>query len=176
MFHAFFMLNRQGKLRIERWYSMALKNETERGRQRAVREIFSLIQSRDASKTSSIVEWRDKKFVYKRYASLYTVAVIDPTDNELIALSTMHRFVELLDRKFENVCELDITYCFLEVYGLLDEMIIAGELCESSLKQILLLIEVQEGQQSLENLDLLGVLQFSSVQEPGFFNPKAHAI
>jgi AP-1 complex subunit sigma 1/2 len=36
--------------------------------------------------------------VYKRYASLYFVCGVDPGDNELLALETIHEFVEVLDR------------------------------------------------------------------------------
>lgn len=36
--------------------------------------------------------------VYKRYASLYFVCGVDPADNELLVLETIHHFVETLDR------------------------------------------------------------------------------
>lgn len=45
----------------------------------------------------------DSKVVYRRYASLFFVCGIDQTDNELIALEVIHRFVEVLDRYFGNV-------------------------------------------------------------------------
>ena len=50
--------------------------------------------------------------MYKRYASLYFVVGIDPTDNELITLEIIHHFVEVLDRYFGNVCELDLIFNF----------------------------------------------------------------
>ena len=43
-----------------------------------------------------------------RYASLYFLACVDDDDNELIVLETIHHFVEVLDRYFGNVCELDL--------------------------------------------------------------------
>lgn len=48
----------------------------------------------------------------RRYASLYFVAAIDTKDNELIALDTIHHFVETLDKYFGNVCELDLIFNF----------------------------------------------------------------
>jgi hypothetical protein len=36
--------------------------------------------------------------VYKRYASLFFIACVDRTDNELITLEQIHLFVEILDR------------------------------------------------------------------------------
>jgi Clathrin adaptor complex small chain len=53
--------------------------------------------------------------VYKRYASLYFVAGIDVDDNELITLEIIHHFVEVLDRYFGNVCELDLIFNFHKV-------------------------------------------------------------
>lgn len=45
----------------------------------------------------------DMKLVYKRYASLYFVAGITEEENELMVLEVIHRYVETLDRYFENV-------------------------------------------------------------------------
>lgn len=42
-------------------------------------------------------------FLYHRYASLYFVAAIENSDNELITLEIIHRYVELLDKYFGSV-------------------------------------------------------------------------
>ena len=55
--------------------------------------------------------------VYKRYASLYFVMGIDVTDNELITLEVIHHYVEVLDRYFGNVCELDLIFNFHKARG-----------------------------------------------------------
>jgi AP-1 complex subunit sigma 1/2 len=49
-----------------------------------------------------------KQVVYKRYASLFFCFAVDRTDNELIALEIIHRYVEVLDQYFGSVCELVI--------------------------------------------------------------------
>ena len=41
------------------------------------------------------------------YASLYFVACINQGENELLALETIHHFVEVLDRYFGNVSGLE---------------------------------------------------------------------
>jgi AP-1 complex subunit sigma 1/2 len=41
--------------------------------------------------------------VYRRYASLFFVCGISATNNELITLEIVHRYVEVLDRYFGNV-------------------------------------------------------------------------
>lgn len=46
----------------------------------------------------------DTKVVYRRYASLFFVTGIGPNDNELVTLEIIHRYVEVLDRYFGNVC------------------------------------------------------------------------
>ena len=53
--------------------------------------------------------------VYKRYASLYFVMGVDSADNELLTLEIIHHFVEVLDRYFGNVCELDLIFNFHKV-------------------------------------------------------------
>ena len=93
-----------------------------------------------SSKLTHFLEWRDYKIVFKRYASLYFVACIEKEDNELIVLDIIHHFVEVLDRYFGNVCELDLIFNFHQAYFILEEMIVGGHIIESSKKQILKLI------------------------------------
>jgi hypothetical protein len=45
----------------------------------------------------------DSKVVYRRYASLFFVTGIGQSDNELVTLEIIHRYVEVLDRYFGNV-------------------------------------------------------------------------
>lgn len=61
------------------------------------------------------------KLVYRRYAGLYFTIAVDVNDNELAYLETIHLFVELLDRYFGNVCELDIVFNFNKVSILFSE-------------------------------------------------------
>ena len=98
----------------------------------------------------------DFKVVYRRYASLFFIAGIDLDDNELMALELIQRYVEVLDKWFMNVCELDIIFNFPQAYAILgvssnlctlsrirkliqytDELFIAGELQESSKRTVL---------------------------------------
>lgn len=41
--------------------------------------------------------------------------VVDKEDNELLGLETIHHYVEMLDKYFGNVCELDIIFNFHKV-------------------------------------------------------------
>jgi AP-1 complex subunit sigma 1/2 len=98
---------------------------------RAVRELTATVLSRP-TKMCNFIEWQDKKVIYKRYASLFFIACVDKNDNELIVLEQIHLFVEVLDRYFGNVCELDIIFNFHKAYYILDELFIGGHLQETS--------------------------------------------
>jgi len=69
---------------------------------------------------------------------------IDNDDNELEILQVIHHFVEILDRYFGSVCELDLIFNFHKAYYILDEVLIAGELQESSKKTVARLIAAQD--------------------------------
>lgn len=50
--------------------------------------------------------YTDSKIVYRRYASLFFIAGCNSTDNELITLEIVHRYVEQMDKYYGNVCEV----------------------------------------------------------------------
>ena len=81
---------------------------------------------------------------------------MDANDNEMYYLEAIHFFVEVLDTFFGNVCELDLVFNFykvnnviisafswtfffnlLQVYAILDEVFLAGEIEELS-KQVVI--------------------------------------
>ena len=61
-----------------------------------------------------------------------------------MCLEIIHRYVELLDKYFGSVCELDIIFNFEKAYFMLDEFILAGEVQETSKKQVLQSINSQD--------------------------------
>ncbi|XP_030017977.1 AP-1 complex subunit sigma-1A [Sphaeramia orbicularis] len=117
------LFSRQGKLRLQKWYTAT----AERDKKKMVRELMQIVLARKP-KMCSFLEWRDLKIVYKRYASLYFCCAIEEQDNELITLEVIHRFVELLDKYFGSVCELDIIFNFEKAYFILDEFLMGGEI------------------------------------------------
>ncbi|CAI8587176.1 unnamed protein product [Vicia faba] len=139
MIHFVLLISRQGKVRLTKWYSPYTQKE----RSKVIRELSGVILSR-APKLCNFVEWRGHKVVYKRYASLYFCMCIDDADNELEVLEMIHHFVEILDRYFGSVCELDLIFNFHKAYYILDELLIAGELQESSKKTVARLIAAQD--------------------------------
>eukprot|EP00361_Fabrea_salina_P004065 CAMPEP_0202425548 /NCGR_PEP_ID=MMETSP1345-20130828/173_1 /ASSEMBLY_ACC=CAM_ASM_000843 /TAXON_ID=342563 /ORGANISM="Fabrea Fabrea salina" /LENGTH=125 /DNA_ID=CAMNT_0049035803 /DNA_START=91 /DNA_END=468 /DNA_ORIENTATION=+ len=100
-----------------------------------MKDVKTMVIGRN-SKLCNFLEYRDYTIVAKRYASLYFVACVDKEDNELLVLDVIHFFVEVLDKYFKNVCELDIIFNFHKAYYILDEMIVGGHIIETSKKQI----------------------------------------
>lgn len=67
-----------------------------------------------------------------------------------------------MDKYYGNVCELDIIFNFQKAYFILDELLLAGEMQESSKKNVLRCISQQD---SLEDMEVsppgLGSLSFT---------------
>lgn len=124
--------NRQGKTRLAKYY-VPLADEEKR---QLEYEVHRLVVNRDPKHTN-FVEFRNYKVVYRRYAGLFFSLCVDLNDNELTHLESIHLFVEMLDHFFANVCELDLVFNFHKVYLIIDEFVLAGEIQETSKKQIL---------------------------------------
>ena len=126
------MQNKQGRTRLSKWYI----NINEEEKIKIQNEVYRTIILRDI-KESNIIEYKNYKIVYKKYASLYFMFGIDTDDNELASLELIHLFVETLDKYFGSVCELDVVYNFYKVYSVLDELLVGGEIVETSKNNIL---------------------------------------
>ncbi|KAJ1733659.1 AP-1 adaptor complex sigma subunit Aps1, partial [Coemansia biformis] len=143
-----FLVSRQGKIRLAKWYvTMGVKEKN-----KVLKEVSQLVLARKP-KQCNFIEHQDTKVVYRKYASLFFVAGIDLDDNELLMLEIIHRFVEVLDRFFHNVCELDLIFQFQKAYFILDEMIMAGEPQETSKKAVLKVIAQQDETEALESAE-----------------------
>lgn len=80
---------------------------------------------------------------------------MESTDNELLILEIIHRYVELLDKYFGSVCELDIIFNFEKAYFILDEFILGGEVQETSKKNVLKAVSAQDVMQEVCSLPCL---------------------
>lgn len=143
------LFSRQGKVRLQKWFYAIGDKE----RKKIIRDLVALVLSR-RPKMCNFLDWKDFKIVYKRYASLFFCCAIEDTDNELLTLEVIHRFVEILDKYFGSVCELDIIFNFEKAYFILDEFLMAGEIQESSKSKVLRAVEhsdsLQEENQEAE--------------------------
>uniref|UniRef100_A0A6G1SN42 AP complex subunit sigma n=1 Tax=Aceria tosichella TaxID=561515 RepID=A0A6G1SN42_9ACAR len=145
MMHFMILFSRQGKLRLQKWFTAY----PDKQKKKIIREITGLILARKPQ-TCAFVEWKELKLVYRRYASLYFLAAIEQDDNQLLTLEIIHRYVEVLDKYFGSVCELDIIFNFEKAYFILDELILGGEIHETSKRSIQRVISAQDLMQEEE--------------------------
>jgi AP-1 complex subunit sigma 1/2 len=139
MIHFMLLVSRQGKVRLAKWFSPVSTKD----KQKDSKEVVSLVMHR-CPKLCNVIEWRELKLVYRRYASLFFICAVDVTDNELLVLETIHHFVEILDKYFGNVCELDLIFNFHKAHYIVDELLISGELQETSKRVILKAMRAQD--------------------------------
>ncbi|XP_005047338.1 PREDICTED: AP-4 complex subunit sigma-1 isoform X2 [Ficedula albicollis] len=85
----------------------------------------------------SFIEYKDFKLVYRQYAALFIVVGIDQTENEMAVYELIHNFVEVLDKYFSRVSELDIMFNLDRVHMILDEMVLNGCIVETNRNRIL---------------------------------------
>ena len=83
------------------------------------------------------MEYRNLKLVYRKYAGLYFTVACDVEDNELAMMEAIHLYVETLQEYFGTVCELDLIFNFAECQLILDQIILAGHMQETSIVSIL---------------------------------------
>ncbi|KAH8009952.1 hypothetical protein HPB51_023008 [Rhipicephalus microplus] len=105
--------------------------------------MLSFWQYRFALVVSALYE-NGRGLCSKMYASLYFCCAVEQVDNELLTLEVIHRYVELLDKYFGSVCELDIIFNFEKAYFILDELLVGGEMQETSKKNVLKAIAAQD--------------------------------
>lgn len=132
-----FLINRQGKVRLSQWYITASTQEKKKTQEEVTADILAR-----KPKVANIIEYENKTVVYKRYASLYfALGTSDPECNELLMMEEIHRFVEVLDRYFGNVCEVDLIFSFHKAYYILNDFILAGHLVDTSKKSIVTAVQ-----------------------------------
>src|SRR5574344_2082339 len=117
MIHLMLLVNRQGKIRLMKWFDCFKVSE----RHKQLREIALMVIGR-STKLCNFIEWGQYKIIFKRYASLYFTIMCDKDDNEIIMLELIQHFVEMLDQYFGNVCELDIIFNYHKAYYIIEEI------------------------------------------------------
>jgi AP-3 complex subunit sigma len=143
MIRSVLILNTSGVPRLTKFYSPIHQSA-----QAIVAKIYSLISTRspgscnflEAPELDELLGREDDneklRVVYRSYATLHFVFVVDSSESELGILDLIQVFVEALDRAFENVCELDLVFHFDEVHHILAEIIQGGLVLETNLDEI----------------------------------------
>ncbi|KAM6204531.1 AP-4 complex subunit sigma-1 [Sarcoramphus papa] len=132
MIKFFLMVNKQGQTRLSRYYEhVEIKKRT-----MLEAEVIKNCLSRSKDQCS-FIEYKDFKLVYRQYAALFVVVGINETENEMAVYELIHNFVEVLDKYFSRVSELDIMFNLDRVHIILDEMVLNGCIVETNRNRIL---------------------------------------
>ncbi|RKF83732.1 AP-3 complex subunit sigma [Golovinomyces cichoracearum] len=150
MINAFLVFNNTGQPRLTKFYTQL---ETSY-QQRLISEIFSLVSNRPAgscnflplppllassgtsSATSELHNDVPSLVTYRHYATLYFIIISTSTESPLALIDLIQVFVEVLDRLFQNVCELDLIFNFETLHACLGEMIVGGVVVEINLDRV----------------------------------------
>ncbi|KAI9592842.1 Ap3s1 protein [Syncephalis fuscata] len=137
MIKSILIFNNQGKPRLTKFYQQI---DTQ-SQQQILQEIHHLLVQRPETdcnflEGTRLVGGEDTRVIYRHYATLYFVFVVDRAESELGILDLIHTFVECLDRCFENVCELDLIFHFDQVHNILAEMVCGGMVLETNVNEI----------------------------------------
>lgn len=163
MIKSVLVVNNQGKPRLVRYYY-----EVPLDKQKMIlKQVFNLVSRRSNESSCCFADAKDlfgedARIVYRHFATLYFIFVVDSSESELGMLDLIQVFVQVLDSCFENVCELDLIYHFDKVNHILDEVVMSGMVLETNVEAILK--EVNEGKKlensdsTFANFDLTGAL------------------
>ena len=158
MIKAVIVLNQKGKVRLQRFYEEEAFQSLGFSKEQIFDEIYQSIsakshqaQHQQQSQTSIFKDESvslsyanfisdcetlpsDCKLVFRTYASLTIVFVIDQEESELAILDLIQVFVEILDSQFSNVCEVDLVFNPHKLGYVLDELIVDGMVCETDIR------------------------------------------
>lgn len=142
-------------MRLTKLYKGAgTTKERRRLQNQLVAEVLARVKGPTAHRMCSFVEWtEDRVIVYKRFASLYFAFIQDRGDNELLTLQLITMYVEVLDKYFGNVCELDLVYNLSRAYFLLDELLLGGNMVETNKRLVASIVSKQDEMVELYEAD-----------------------
>ncbi|KAJ8572266.1 hypothetical protein K7X08_008777 [Anisodus acutangulus] len=122
------LMNDKGKPRLVKFYDY---HPAEKQRE-LIRRLYGVLSSRAENvinfvKVDSLFG-SDARLVYKTYATLHILFIFD-------------FFVETMDKCFSNVRELDKVFNFNKVHAILDEIILGGQVLETSSSEVVKAVE-----------------------------------
>jgi AP-3 complex subunit sigma len=62
--------------------------------------------------------------------------IVDEAENELAILDMIQIIVEVMDKIFSNVCELDLIFYPEKIYSMLEEIIMGGMVIDTNITDI----------------------------------------
>ncbi|KAL3875025.1 hypothetical protein ACJMK2_037966 [Sinanodonta woodiana] len=131
------LVNKHGQLRISKHYQYMEKED----KQRLEKELIGICLKR-GDKKSSFLEYQDFVLIYRCYVDLFFIAGVTKDENEIAIYEFFHLILETLDKYFPKLSEVDIQFNLDKVHMILDEMIINGNIVETSPVRILAPIQL----------------------------------
>lgn len=119
-----------------------------------IQQVFQLISVRTARECSFITpptlleDIEDIKVIYRRYANLYFVFIVDDQESELGILDLIQVFVECLDKCFPNVCELDLVFGWQVLQTVSEEIIQGGMVIDTNIRRIVAAVDAANSQKT----------------------------
>lgn len=117
-----------------------------------LQQVYQLISVRTAQECSFITppklleDLEDIKVIYRHYATLYFVFIVDDQESELGILDLIQVFVECLDKCFTNVCELDLVFGWQVLQTVLEEIVQGGMVIDTNISRIVAAVDAANSQ------------------------------
>ena len=128
----FLIVNRHGQTRLAQYYGDRPSIED---RQKLESEIIRQCVSRNEQMSFSFT-LGDLKIVYKRYLAIYCIAAVTDDMNEIAVVSFFDFFFTTLKDYFGDITEFHILYNLPQAYTALNEIIVDGEIVETSRQKV----------------------------------------
>jgi len=139
MLHAVLILNSSGTPRLTKFYTDLTKTH----QKEIIHDLHQLVSCRSPEMCNflqippnCVYFPSDVQLIYRKYATLSFIFAADSSENELGILDLIQVFVQALDDRYQNVCELDLIFNSLEIHHILDEIVLGGLVLETNLNQI----------------------------------------
>jgi AP-4 complex subunit sigma-1 len=133
MIKFFLIVNRHGETRLAQYYGERPGLEE---RQKLENEIIRQCVARNED-MSFCFHHGDLKLVYRRYLAIYCIAGVDEDANEIAVVALFDFFFQTLREYFGDITEFHILYRLAEAYTALNEIVMDGQIVETSKVKIL---------------------------------------
>lgn len=148
MIHSVLIFNNDGQPRLVKFYSPLPVHH----QQLLLSQVHQLVRQRNEQQSSFLTvppilkQWYDLdssdiRIIYRHYATLYFVFIVDQNESELGILDLIQVFVQVLNRCFKDVCELDLVFHWQVLQIALQEMVQAGMVIDTSISKIIAAID-----------------------------------
>lgn len=128
-----------------------------------LKQVHSILSTRSSNQCSFLTPpplldgMDDIRVIYRHYATLYFVFIVDEQESELGILDLIQVFVESLEWCFQNVCELDLVFGWQVMQTVLGEIVQGGMVVETNINKIVAAVdEANKGKSGFHPSSLTG--------------------